>query len=121
MKNNFIPVSDGNKKLNAPIDRIKYVHANGAYATICMLDGKQYYKSWRIGVIDKYVKHSKLFFRSHESALVNILCVNWLEPPLPKTLPMIDGTHQLLAKRNKKTYKEIKAQMTAGITLLEKL
>lgn len=114
MKNILFPVSEGGKKFYVPAERIKYVTANGAYSTLHMLDGKQYYISWRIGLVEKYLKPGKTHFRSHESALVNTTCVNWCEPPARLTLPMIDGTHQLFAKRSKSVYKKLRAKMTAG-------
>ena len=114
MKNILFPVSEGGRKFFVPANRIKYVHAKGAYSMLHMLDGKQYCISIRLGLVEKRLKPAKLHFRSHESALVNTTCVNWQEPAARLTLPLIDGTNQLLAKRNKKAYKTLRGKMTAG-------
>lgn len=114
MKKNLFPVTDGKTKRYVPVEHIKYVHAKGAYSMLFMLDGRQYCVSRYLGKVETQLKTSKLFFRSHESVLLNVLCMNWEHSPGPLTLPMIDGTQQLFARRKKKSYKDLRRKMTAG-------
>jgi two-component system, LytTR family, response regulator len=113
MHDYLFPVNKGRIKFLISLLEIKYFDAKGAYTLIHTFDGNQYIKSWNIGRVERFVELSKLFLRIHESHLVNIRYINWLEKPQKGKCPMTDGTYMGLARRRKRIYNRI-ALSTAG-------
>lgn len=82
-------------------NEITKIEADGSYSSIHTLDGKQKLTSESIGIIQKKLP-PQLFFRCHQSCLVNLASIIAYDKSESDCLRLINGSSANLAVRRRK-------------------
>ena len=78
MENNYVMLSEGNKKYLLPVENILRMEAERAYTIFYSKDGKQYVYPKTLGAVQKLLMH-RIFFRVHRQHIINLREVRFLQ------------------------------------------
>jgi DNA-binding LytR/AlgR family response regulator len=110
----FLRVSNGKRKLNLPLLIITHIVARKEYVDVFTFGGKCYCKCMNIGMVEKLLKYSLFFFKSHKSHILNTNFLEGSERNEKGLFAVIQKELIPVSRRNEPSFHKLIDKITVG-------